>query len=190
MNETPISLPANQMNDNKIVTQSRAVVRWTGGVCRRGLLCFAGLFILVLGLVFALSLLAPSWGGSVHAQEPTTTTSSTDTPEATEAPTPTTSPTETLVSTETATVTSPPTATPTPLPTDTPLPTEATTDQGCPIGSGMVESGIKQFKAHLTGPGMRWSHLGAERMLIIRTAVLDHNFDALWQAAVQNHPPI
>ena len=52
-----------------------------------------------------------------------------------------------------------------------------------PIGSGCVESGVKQFKARLTGPGMRWSRLNAERMLTLRSAVLSHSFDQLWLAA-------
>jgi hypothetical protein len=56
-------------------------------------------------------------------------------------------------------------------------------EQGYPIGSGTVESGVKQFKARLTGPGMRWSRLGAERMLVIRAAVLQGNFDTLWRQA-------
>jgi hypothetical protein len=56
-------------------------------------------------------------------------------------------------------------------------------EEGFPIGSGTVESGIKQFKARLSGPGMRWSRPGAERMLVVRGAVLARNFDALWQAA-------
>ena len=54
---------------------------------------------------------------------------------------------------------------------------------GYPIGSGTVESGIKQFKARLTGAGMRWSRQGAERMLVIRSAVLGKTFDDLWLAA-------
>lgn len=56
-------------------------------------------------------------------------------------------------------------------------------DEGYPIGSGSVESGIKQFKARLAGPGMRWSRAGADRMLVIRAAVLSDSFDALWRAA-------
>jgi len=56
-------------------------------------------------------------------------------------------------------------------------------EEGYPIGSGTVESGIKQFKARLTGSGMRWSRPGAERMLIVRASVLGDSFDALWQAA-------
>lgn len=53
-----------------------------------------------------------------------------------------------------------------------------------PIGSGTVESGIKQFKHRLTGAGMRWSRPGAERMLLLRAAVLSHNFDQAWRAAL------
>jgi hypothetical protein len=54
---------------------------------------------------------------------------------------------------------------------------------GFPIGSGGVESGIKQYKQRLSGPGMRWSRQGAERMLTIRTAVLTKHFDDLWEQA-------
>ena len=60
---------------------------------------------------------------------------------------------------------------------------QAFREQGYPIGSGTVESGIKQFKARLTGPGMRWSRPAAERMLVVRAAVLSHDFDRLWAAA-------
>ena len=56
-------------------------------------------------------------------------------------------------------------------------------EMGYPIGSGTVESGVKQFKSRLTGPGMRWSRQSAEEMLVIRGAVMDQSFDALWDAA-------
>ena len=52
-----------------------------------------------------------------------------------------------------------------------------------PIGSGMVESGAKQFKARFCGPGMRWSRDGAENLLPIRAAVLSRRFDTMWDAA-------
>jgi hypothetical protein len=55
--------------------------------------------------------------------------------------------------------------------------------EGYPIGSGTVESGVKQFKHRLAGPGMRWSRPGAQRMFAIRSAVLNRSFDQLWQAA-------
>lgn len=56
-------------------------------------------------------------------------------------------------------------------------------EQGYPIGSGSVESGIKQFKTRLTGPGMRWSRPAAQRMLVLRSAILSGNFDQLWALA-------
>jgi hypothetical protein len=52
-----------------------------------------------------------------------------------------------------------------------------------PIGSGMVESGAKQFKARFSGPGMRWSRTGAQNLLPIRAAVLSGRFDQMWTAA-------
>jgi hypothetical protein len=56
-------------------------------------------------------------------------------------------------------------------------------EQGYPIGSGTIESGIKRFKHRLTGPGMRWSRPGAERMLALRGAVMSQTFDTLWDLA-------
>jgi hypothetical protein len=56
-------------------------------------------------------------------------------------------------------------------------------EEGFPIGSGMVESACKQFRARLAGSGMRWSRPGLERLLPIRTAIMGHGFDALWQKA-------
>jgi hypothetical protein len=56
-------------------------------------------------------------------------------------------------------------------------------EDGFPIGSGAVESAVKQFKARLTGPGMSWSRPAAEQMLVLRAALLSDTFDALWQAA-------
>ena len=53
--------------------------------------------------------------------------------------------------------------------------------QGFPIGSGGVESGIKQYKHRLTGAGMRWSRPGAERLIVIRSAILSDTFADLWQ---------
>ena len=57
-----------------------------------------------------------------------------------------------------------------------------------PIGSGMVESAGKQFKARLAGPGMRWSRTGAEHLLPVRCAILSGRFDEIW-AKAQNSPP-
>jgi len=63
-------------------------------------------------------------------------------------------------------------------------------NEGWPIGSGMVESEAKQFKARVTGPGMRWSRQGAENMLAISGAVLSGRvrFDHLWSSVYENLP--
>ncbi len=55
-------------------------------------------------------------------------------------------------------------------------------EQGWVIGSGMIESGGKQFKARFAGPGMRWSRDGAEHLLPIRAAILGKQFDRLWRS--------
>jgi hypothetical protein len=60
--------------------------------------------------------------------------------------------------------------------------------EGYPIGSGMVESAAKQYKARFCGPGMRWSRKGAEQLLPVRTAILSSRFDKMWRL-VYNSPP-
>lgn len=60
--------------------------------------------------------------------------------------------------------------------------------QGWVIGSGMVESGGKQYKQRFCGPGMQWSRTGAERVLPVRSAILSGRFDHVWQN-VYNSPP-
>ena len=61
-------------------------------------------------------------------------------------------------------------------------------EAGLPIGSGMIESAAKQFKARFTGPGMRWSRPGIERLLPIRAAILSHHFDSLWTSVFSSPP--
>ena len=56
-------------------------------------------------------------------------------------------------------------------------------EEGFPIGSGTVESGVKQFKQRLSSTGMRWNADNAQRMLVIRAAVLGNDFHELWQRA-------
>jgi hypothetical protein len=56
-------------------------------------------------------------------------------------------------------------------------------DLALPIGSGAVESEVKQFKARLASPSTRWSRPAAERMIFLRAAVLDGSFDAPGMAA-------
>jgi hypothetical protein len=55
--------------------------------------------------------------------------------------------------------------------------------QGYPIGSGSVESEVKQFKHRLNGPGMSWSRPGIQHIIRIRAAVLDGSFDSRWSQA-------
>lgn len=55
--------------------------------------------------------------------------------------------------------------------------------QGYPVGSGSTESGVKQYKQRFCGPGMRWSRPGVDRMLVLRSAVMDSSFDQRWAAA-------
>jgi hypothetical protein len=59
--------------------------------------------------------------------------------------------------------------------------------EGWIIGSGMVESGAKQYQARLTGPGMQWSREGAERMIPIRSAILSNRFAEVWNQAKTHH---
>jgi hypothetical protein len=61
-------------------------------------------------------------------------------------------------------------------------------EEGFPIGSGMVESACKQFRARLAGSGRRWSRDGLERLLPIRAAIMGQGFDTLWQKAY--HRPL
>jgi len=61
-------------------------------------------------------------------------------------------------------------------------------EDGFPIGSGMVESGCKRYRARFAGPGMRWSRAGARRLLPVRTAILNRRFDQIW-ATLNNSPP-
>lgn len=56
------------------------------------------------------------------------------------------------------------------------------------VGSGMVESGAKQFKARFSGPGMHWSRSGATNLLPVRASILSRRFDTFWQRAY-NSPP-
>jgi hypothetical protein len=63
-----------------------------------------------------------------------------------------------------------------------------TREDGFPIGSGMVESGIKQFRTRFTGPGMRWSRQGAERLLPVRAAILSGRYDLVWRSVYDRLP--
>ncbi len=59
-------------------------------------------------------------------------------------------------------------------------------EDGFPIGSGMVESGCKQFRTRFAGVGMRWSRPGAEHLIPVRTAILSNRFDEEWRAVYKS----
>lgn len=54
---------------------------------------------------------------------------------------------------------------------------------GYPVGSGTTESGVKQYKQRLCGPGMRWNRANLNRMLVLRSAAMDGSFGQRWVAA-------
>jgi hypothetical protein len=61
-------------------------------------------------------------------------------------------------------------------------------EDGYPIGSGMVESGCKQFKARFAGPGMRWNRDNLENLLPVRAAIMSQRFDQAWHS-IYKPPP-
>lgn len=65
---------------------------------------------------------------------------------------------------------------------------QALQQAGFPIGSGMIESGCKQFKVRFCGPGMRWSVPGVKRLLPIRSAVLSGSFEDRWKQVFHSPP--
>ena len=60
--------------------------------------------------------------------------------------------------------------------------------EGWAIGSGMVESGGKQYKDRFAGPGMRWSRGCAERLLPIRAEIMSKTFDQSWKSLYYSPP--
>ena len=61
-------------------------------------------------------------------------------------------------------------------------------EKGYLIGSGVVESGCKQYKARFCGPGMRWSRDGAKRLMPVRSSVMGNSFDSAWSTAYHLPP--
>jgi len=56
-------------------------------------------------------------------------------------------------------------------------------ENGLPLGSGLIESGVKQVKQRVAAAGMRWSAKSLNPMLLIAGAVLAHDFHDLWRDA-------
>lgn len=59
-------------------------------------------------------------------------------------------------------------------------------EDGFPLGSGMVESGCKRFRARFNGAGMRWSRPSLHRLIPIRAAIMSRCFDQTWQTAYKS----
>lgn len=59
-------------------------------------------------------------------------------------------------------------------------------EEGFPIGSGMVESGCKRFRARFNGSGMRWSRPGIQRLIPVRAAIMSRHFDPMWQTVYKS----
>lgn len=57
-------------------------------------------------------------------------------------------------------------------------------ENGLPLGSGVIESGVKQVKQRVAAAGMRWNAQNLNPMLLIAGSVLAHDFHELWQAAL------
>ncbi len=55
-------------------------------------------------------------------------------------------------------------------------------NEGWLVGSGVIESGAKQYKVRFTGPGMRWKRSSLERMLPLRAAIMSNNFNQKWNS--------
>jgi len=65
---------------------------------------------------------------------------------------------------------------------------QALREDGFPIGSGLVESGCKRFRARFNGAGMRWSRPGIERLIPIRAAIMSQHFDQVWRQVYKSPP--
>lgn len=57
-------------------------------------------------------------------------------------------------------------------------------ENSLPLGSGMIESGVKQVKQRVAAAGMRWNAQSLNPMLLIAGSVLAHDFHELWQEAI------
>jgi hypothetical protein len=55
-------------------------------------------------------------------------------------------------------------------------------EEDFPLGSGLAESGCKQFRTRFVGSGMRWSRQGTEHLVPVRAAIMSRRFDAFWTA--------
>lgn len=52
----------------------------------------------------------------------------------------------------------------------------------------MLESAAKQYKGRFCGAGMRWRRFGAERLILVRSAIPSKRFDRSWYLAYNSSP--
>jgi hypothetical protein len=57
-------------------------------------------------------------------------------------------------------------------------------ENALPLGSGVIESGVKQVKQRVAAAGMRWNAQSLNPMLLIAGSVLAHDFHELWHEAI------
>lgn len=57
-------------------------------------------------------------------------------------------------------------------------------ENGLPLGSGVIESGVKQVKQRVAGAGMRWNAKNLNPILLLAGAVLAKDFHELWRDAL------
>jgi len=56
-------------------------------------------------------------------------------------------------------------------------------EEGCPNGSGTMESTCAQLQGRFKCPGQFWSQVGKDRLMALETAKRNNDWDALWDAA-------
>jgi hypothetical protein len=62
---------------------------------------------------------------------------------------------------------------------------------GCPIGSGIVESACKQIVTErLKLSGMRWKHAGARQIMTLRSILLSQTWTATYKRMLENFSPV
>ena len=63
--------------------------------------------------------------------------------------------------------------------------------QGCPIGSGIVESACKQIVTErMKLSGMRWKHGGAKQIMLLRSVLLSQTWTATFKRMLENFSPV
>ncbi len=63
--------------------------------------------------------------------------------------------------------------------------------QGCPIGSGIVESACKQIVSErMKLSGMRWKRIGAQHVMTLRSILLSQTWESTFQCMLEGFSPV